>query len=136
MTTTLLHFSPVTYMHINTFIPGTRDIPGRESLYVQITHGKGLAVYNDLSDWVLECNKNGSSPSSGAVIFDECEIVCPDHYRFTAFSFRGDLAGWRRVIESYCSARGLLLAVVNKDRIAIGSVTTWPLSECQVLHQE
>lgn len=119
-------------MNINTMIPGTVEIPGRRTKYIQLRDARGLDIYRALAEWTRTNNRSDNCPGSGGVVFDECEIECPDGLRFTAFSYRGDLEGWERLIAAFATERSLLTAVIVDATFKLNTGQEWNLHECRI----
>ena len=109
-------------------IPGTIQTNGVATIYF-LDHGR--ESYRKQLSSILRQNtspyaKHGGGNEPG------CKIHVQSGQTFSAFSFQGDLEGWRKDFEYGVQALDLLMARIEGDKFMISDGRSIPLAECRI----
>jgi len=112
----------------NRTVPGSTPSSKREFRYIgSIQRADLLATIKMLIDAPIE-----NKPTTGGALTDGCEIVVPGGDVFQCFSYKGDLAEWRIMIERATSLLNIKLAWIEDDAIVTRSGDKFSLKDCKV----
>jgi hypothetical protein len=106
-------------------IPGTVAIEGREYLYVE------AESYHDFMDGVV-ADTDSPKPSSGGSLDELVRIRLPSGHSLIGLSYKGDLRGWRALMEAVCVAEDRLLGTIRSGCIHLASGDVYSLAECSI----
>jgi len=109
-------------------VPGVCETIGREFRYVSYDDSGDISVL--FRKIVREIDP--PIATNGGVINERCVVELPTGERYFALSYRGDLEGWRKQIESGAAALDLLVACVRQDRLILADGTEVLLSDCKL----
>ena len=71
-------------------------------------------------------------PKEGGMLDEKRTITLPNRALMHEVSYRGDLDGWRRAIQSFCKTQGLLWAHVECGRVIMCDGVAYALDDCIV----
>jgi hypothetical protein len=106
-------------------VPGMISVEGREYWYVQ-DNGK-----DDIDHQFHEVITAIEPPlhAKGGALTGGCELTLPDGRKFHAFSYKGDLDGWRKQIANGAEKLGLAAARVVDGNLIFSDGNVVPLLE-------
>jgi hypothetical protein len=110
-------------------LPGTVDVEGREFIYVESLNAHDLAC---LADEMFSACATAPLPHSGGIIEGKAQIMLPDKTSFLAFSYKGDLQGWKTKVVSYCKANGRKWGFVRNGLFVTSAGKEVFLADCEV----
>lgn len=110
-------------------LPGTVGVEGREFLYVESLDERNLSR---LVDDVFSACTVMPLPQSGGIIEEKAQVVLPDKTSFLAFSYKGDLQGWRAKIQSYCETNRRKWGTVQNERFITSDGCEHNLADCEI----
>ncbi len=107
-------------------LPGTRIVEAREFLYVEASdRGAFENMFGEITD-----SPRDAMPACGGVITENATIVLPNGRQIHGLSYKGDIDGWRRVIQANVGAAGLLYARIVGDRVELSNGESVALEDC------
>lgn len=115
---------------MNREIPGTLDVKGREFLYVEALQGQG---FSEIVDEAMAMSPGLPLPKTGGVIEEKARILLNNGNSLLAVSYKGDLAGWKTRLVSYCQAKGRKWGSVSGRKVILSDGTELQLAECEVI---
>ena len=109
-------------------VPGTVPVDGTEFLYVE---GQNKEHFSDVFFGSTEYG-SVEIPKSGGLVERGAIIHLPDGRQMFGVSYRGDLEGWRKDIESICEALGLEMGRIEGRTIRLSSGEKIALEDCRI----
>jgi len=109
-------------------VPGTKPVSDREFRYIRDDRAQPFEKLL----WKIASHVDPSLPKDGAVVSENCENTPPTGEVFQAVSYRGDIDGWRKQVESGARAFGIQLARIADDSIVLDDMRSFKLSECEI----
>lgn len=109
-------------------VPGAVDVPGREFRYIA---DDGVGDFPRLFQRITT-HQSGRPAKSGGAISENCKLWLPDGSLFHALSYKGDVDGWRQVIEDGARALNLRLARIVSDMIVVSDGQAASLADCRI----
>ncbi len=111
-------------------VPGTVVVEGREYCYVS---NSKQVKFDKLFDKLFNCGCL-IVPKDGGCVIEGCKIILPDGEMYEAISYRGDIEGWRQLIEYGAKALNEKIARINMDTesIVLEDMQSYHLSDCNI----
>lgn len=105
-------------------LPGVRTHKEREFRYVEIASERG---------WFHKFveGEDLPQPTHGGCIEERIALRTPDGREFAGLSYRGDLEGWRLLIEALAHQRGGLVAHIQGSELICKDGPRYQLSDCE-----
>jgi hypothetical protein len=110
-------------------LPGSEEVEGREFLYVESSGNPDLSR---LVDDVFAACATPPLPRSGGMIEELAQVVLPDKTSFLAFSYKGDLQGWKAKIQAYCGVGGRKWGIVRRGTFVTSDGNEINLADCDI----
>ena len=111
-------------------VPGIETVVGREFVYLEIRAGE---QFPGLLSQVLESCPDVPSPSNGGAIEEKARIVLKDSTSLLALSYKGDLEGWRKKLDSFCRLNDRRSGVIRNESLLLSDGTEIPLNSCRII---
>lgn len=115
-------------IQMDRIIPGMQLIEGREFCYVSNQCQEDFVTFFKK----LIRHVSPPIPQSGGAMIEGCKITLPDGEVFQAFSYKGDIAGWRLQIEQGAKSLNVRLARIDADSIVLDDSQSFFLKDCKI----
>ncbi|WP_338550593.1 hypothetical protein [Roseovarius phycicola] len=108
------------------FVPGQKEKNGSVLMFFCVpSNSKGKKVFRQLT-----APRDYFFAKAGGAIEGNCRVTTPDGRVFFSLSFRGDLDGWKKTIETAAVDQNIVLAYVSENELIISDKTSLSLEEC------
>ncbi len=98
-------------------------------MYVEVSAGERCS---QLLTEVLSSSPGDPLPTSGGVNEENVRITLQDKTLLLAISYKGDLAGWRKKIVSFCGEKRKRCGIPKNGTLILSDGTDLPLLDADV----
>jgi hypothetical protein len=109
--------------------PGTIHVEGREFFYIQTENGE---EFRQLLNEILSSCPEVPLPKSGGVIEEKARLDLGDGSTLLAISYKGDLAGWRQKLTTFCRYRDRTYGIASNQNLVLSDGREINLLESKV----
>ncbi|HMP03790.1 MAG TPA: hypothetical protein PKC45_14935 [Gemmatales bacterium] len=106
-------------------------------VFVYIEHERGTTLKSQEKELYAVIDRFRAlkeCPSDGSVGTDNTVIYLPTGEVYIGYTYRGDLAGWGRIVDAYCQERGRRTAQIQADgSVVISDGRTYTFHECEII---
>jgi len=109
-------------------LPGFVAREWREFRYVQVA--EAAASSRGWFHEFLDVTETLPLPAEGGCVEERVVVRTPDGLVFAGLSYRGDIEGWRRYVESIARHRHCLVALIQGNELACSDGRRYQLADC------